>query len=72
MGYVYIRQHPSYEDACKLGKTNNIPDRDSQYATGEIKRGVFETVFKVPEPIVIERLLQIEFKPYNIKHNAGT
>ena len=72
MGYVYIRQHTSYEDACKLGKTNNIPDRDSQYATGEIKRGVFETVFKVPEPIVIERLLQIEFKPYNIKHNAGT
>jgi hypothetical protein len=38
-GYIYVRNHPSYEDACKMGKSNNIPERDTQYATGEIKRG---------------------------------
>ena len=49
-GYIYIRNHPSYHDlnACKLGKTTNIPDRDTQYATGEIKRGChlsFQKIF---------------------------
>ena len=49
-GYIYVRFHESYEkyNACKLGKTQNIPDRDTQYATGEIKRGYFEAVFEVP------------------------
>ncbi len=49
-GYVYVRTHPSYEehDACKMGKTNNIPEGDTSYATSEIKRGVFEIVFEVP------------------------
>ena len=49
-GYIYFRRHPSYDadDACKMGKTNNIPERDTQYATGEIQRGYFEAVFEVP------------------------
>jgi hypothetical protein len=49
-GYIYVRNHPSYDiyDACKMGKTINIPERDTQYATGEIKRGYFETIFEVP------------------------
>ena len=48
-GYNYIRNHPSYDvnDVCKMGKVNNIPERDTQYATGEIKRGYFEAVFEV-------------------------
>ena len=73
-GYIYIRYHPSYEDACKLGKTVNIPDRDSQYATGEIKRGWFEDVFEIPltKMSLIERLLQYEFREYNVKYDAGT
>ncbi len=75
-GYIYIRIHPSYDeyDACKLGKASNIPDRDAQYATGEIKRGYFEKVFEVPNEKVgiIERLLQYEFRDFNIKYNAGT
>jgi superfamily II DNA or RNA helicase len=74
-GYIYIRNHPSYElyDACKLGKANNIPERDSQYATGEITRGYFELVFEVPFEKVneIERLLQKEFKESHIYHNGG-
>lgn len=72
LGYIYVRVHESYNDACKLGMTNNIPDRDSQYATGEMKRGYFDMVFEVEHAIMIERLLQYEFKSYNIKYDAGT
>jgi predicted helicase len=74
-GYIYIRNHPSYNeyDACKMGKTTNIPERDMQYATGEIKRGYFELVIQVPilKLNIIERLLQNEFCYLNVKHNAG-
>jgi predicted helicase len=74
-GYIYIRNHPSYNeyDACKMGKTTNIPERDIQYATGEIKRGYFELVIQVPilKLNIIERLLQNEFCYLNVKHNAG-
>ena len=75
-GYIYIRNHPSYDldNACKLGKANNIPERDTQYATGEIKRGYFEAVFEVPieKMGIVERLLQNEFRELNVKYDAGT
>ena len=75
-GYIYIRNHSSYdiEDACKIGKTSNIPERDIQYATGEIKRGYFEEVFEVPieKMSIVERLIQYEFHELNIKYDAGT
>jgi superfamily II DNA or RNA helicase len=75
-GYIYVRNHPSYDldDACKMGKANNIPERDTQYATGEIKRGYFEAVFEVPieKMGILERLLQNEFRELNIKYDAGT
>jgi len=75
-GYIYIRNHLSYdsENACKLGKASNIPERDNQYATGEIKRGYFEEVFEVPFEITgnIERMLQNNFNNLNIKYDAGT
>ena len=74
-GYIYIRTHPSYNeyDACKMGKTTNIPERDIQYATGEIKRGYFVVVIQVPvlKLNIIERLLQNEFCYLNVKHDAG-
>ena len=70
--YIYVRIHSSYDvdDACKIGKTNNIPERDTQYATGEIKRGYFEEVFEVPieKMGIVERLLQNEFRELNIKY----
>ena len=49
-GYVYIRRHQSYDvyNACKFGITTNIPERDQQYATGEIKRGYFSNVIEMP------------------------
>jgi len=76
VGYIYVRIHPSYDllNACKLGKTHNIPERDATYATGEIIRGYFNIVFEVPikKINIIERLLQYEFYKFNIRHNAGT
>ena len=73
IGYIYIRCHPSYDvhNACKLGKAKNIPERDSQYATGEIIRGSFKTVFEVSNPLWIERILQYEFSEYNITDYDG-
>ena len=75
-GYIYVRCHPSYDvdNACKLGKSDNIPQRDAQYATGEIKRGYFEAVFEVPieKTVIIERLLQNEFCKLNVRYDAGT
>jgi superfamily II DNA or RNA helicase len=76
IGYIYIRNHSSYDgyDAYKMGKANNIPERDIQYATGEIKRGYFEAVFVVPieKMGIVERLLQYEFRELNVKYDAGT
>ena len=75
-GYIYVRNHQSYDvdDLCKMGKANNIPERDTQYATGEIKRGYFERVFEVPieKSGIVERLLQNEFRELNVKYDAGT
>ena len=75
-GYIYIRIHPSYdiEKACKLGKTYNIPERDSQYATGEIRRGYFYPVFQVSYNLTsfIEESLQFRFNIFNIKYDGGT
>jgi hypothetical protein len=45
-GYIYIRYHPSYNDACKLGKTRNNSKRDAQYATNEIYRGYYISIYK--------------------------
>lgn len=75
-GYIYVRNHPSYDvyDACKMGKTINIPERDTQYATGEIKRGYFGEVFEVPIEKMgfIECSLQKKFPELNVKYDAGT
>ena len=74
-GYIYVRNHTSYDvnDACKMGKANNIPERDTQYATSEITRGYFDVVFEVPieKMGIVERLLQYEFRELNIKYDAG-
>ena len=73
-GYIYIRFHPSYENACKLGKASNIIERDSQYATGELRRGKFEAVFEIPLNDMgdLELLLQKKFVDFNIKYDGGT
>ncbi len=51
-----------------------IFQRDTQYATGEIKRWYFEAVFEVPTEKmgIVERLLQNEFRELNVKYDAET
>ena len=75
-GYIYTRFHESYQkyDACKLGESLNIPDRDTQYSTGEIQRGHFDNVFAVPldKRKNIESHLQCEFKELHIRLDGGT
>jgi len=75
-GYIYVRNHQSYDvfNACKLGKASNIPERDSVYTTGEIKRGYFYPVYEVPKKQMglIENLLKSKFYKFNIKIDAGT
>jgi superfamily II DNA or RNA helicase len=75
-GYIYVRNHQSYDidNACKMGKAMNIPERDTQYATGEIRRGYFEVIFEIPfgKVGIVERLLQYEFRELNVKYDAGT
>ena len=76
VGYIYIREHESYDiyDCCKLGKASNIPERDSQYATGEIKRGKFVNVFEIEKSLmdIIEKNIQNEFNTLNVYINGGT
>ena len=74
-GYIYVRNHSAHDvhNACKMGKTNNIPERDDSYATNEIIRGIFEPVFEVPLEKVgdVERSLQKEFRELQVKFNGG-
>ena len=77
-GYIYLRNHLSYDiyNLYKLGRAINIPERDTQYATGEIIRGYFVAVYKIyVNPIklkFIEKLLHNEFYDLNKIYNAGT
>ena len=52
-GYIYIRCHEAYEkyNACKLGRSANLPERDSTYTTGEMVRGVFVIAFGIYPPM---------------------
>ncbi len=76
VGYIYIRSHPAYDahDACKMGKTESIPERDSQYATGEIQRGKFGPIFEIPikNMGIVENILKCKFNKLNIRIDAGT
>lgn len=73
--YIYVRTHESYDkyDAYKLGRTQNVPERDDTYSTSEIKRGQMISVFEVSLCQVnnIERKLQEEFCNMNVRINAG-
>jgi superfamily II DNA or RNA helicase len=77
-GYIYVRTHESYDkfNAYKLGKTDNIPNRDSNYTTSEIVKGKFIVVIEVDYDLLddIESKLKNYFKllEYHIYHNGGT
>lgn len=77
-GYIYVRTHESYDkfNAYKLGKTDNIPNRDSNYTTSEIVKGKFIIVIEVDYDFLddIESKLKNYFilLEYHIYHNGGT
>ena len=74
-GYIYLRSHESYSkyNVYKLGKTKNIPERDSQYITNEFIRGKFIFVIELfnIEDSIVEKVLQRYFKSYHRKFNGG-
>jgi superfamily II DNA or RNA helicase len=76
IGYIYVRTNECWDryDACKLGKTINIPDRENNYITCEIKKGQFILVIELERNImdIIEIELQQNFINYHIQYNAGT
>lgn len=76
VGYIYIREHEAYNNyaACKLGKTECIPERENTYVTGEIVKGKFISVFEVKKDQLdlIEKVLQENFKNINVYINGGT
>ena len=78
VGYIYVRTHEAYElydyNACKLGKTQNITNREPNYITGEIKRGEFSYVFEVPleQMSRAELWLRYDFKSFNVYIDGGT
>lgn len=49
VGYIYVRTHEAYDkhDVCKLGKTQNITNRETTYITSEFVKGDFSYVFEV-------------------------
>jgi superfamily II DNA or RNA helicase len=74
-GYIYLRNHESYikYNVYKLGITYNIPDRDNQYVTGEVKRGKFILVIETDENIEqIEKSLHTKFSDYKFIIDGGT
>lgn len=76
LGYIYVRDHESYivYNVYKLGKADNIPERDTQYGTGEVKRGKFVAVYEMPQKktTLVENHLKDVFKPFHFKIDSGT
>jgi predicted helicase len=74
-GFIYTRRNKWFNqhNVCKLGKAINIPDRNSQYITGEIEKGYFYPIFSVDINFLdkIEIELQEEFKYYHIYKGGG-
>ena len=72
VGYIYVRTHEAYDvyDACKLGKTDNIINRESCYITGEFVKGDFSYVFEVPlaKMSYAEKKLGEDFKRLGFHH----
>lgn len=75
VGYIYIRDHWSYEidDVYKLGKTIGIPDRDQTYSTGEYQRGKILEVYEVAYIILddVEELLHDIFIELHKQQDGG-
>ena len=74
-GYIYVRDHESYKqhEIYKLGKTSNIPERESTYITSEFIRGRFIRVFEVDNKILdkLEKDLFNYFRTSGLHKESG-
>lgn len=75
VGYIYVRIHEAWDsyDVCKLGKTQNITNRETTYITGEFVKGDFSYVFEVPlaKMSYAEKELGKDFKNFNERRGYG-
>jgi superfamily II DNA or RNA helicase len=82
--YVYVRTHHGYlfynpepGRVVKMGIATYLKDRDSSYATSEVRRGIFEKIFEIhnierPELLRIESMLHVLFAKFHVKDNGGS
>ena len=73
-GYIYLYNHYSYDkhNVYKLGKTQNILNRDSTYGTSEVESGNFILIIELNKIDIIEKLLKKCFNHLNVYKNRGT
>jgi superfamily II DNA or RNA helicase len=76
MNYIYLRSHLSYEHCYKVGKTENLIERENGYITGDLHRGYYEVAFEFicsnKLINVIERLIQQRFQHLKVYYDSGT
>ena len=75
VGYIYVRTHEAYDlyGVCKLGKTQNITNRETTYITGEFVKGDFSYVFEVmlAKMSYAEKKLGEDFKSFHVRRGFG-
>ena len=75
VGYIYVRIHEAYDlyGVCKLGKTQNITNRETTYITGEFVKGDFSYVFEVmlAKMSYAEKKLGEDFKSFHVRRGFG-
>ena len=75
VGYIYVRIHEAWDSygVCKLGKTQNITNRETTYITGEFVKGDFSYVFEVPlaKMSYAEKELGEDFKSFHVRRGFG-
>jgi len=65
-GYIYIRENEWHnsKNIVKMGRTENLKNRDRDYLTGESERGKMSEVYNIKDfPIdLVEKILQEKLK----------
>jgi len=70
-GYIYLRQHKSYEEYLNFGATHSIKDSDMLSTTQEHNRGSYVCVFEVPYEQLDEIKEKIKFRFRYINNDKG-
>lgn len=76
-GYLYVRFNELFDmyNSCKFGMCENIPNRENNYITTEVKKGYFKLVIEVNIKILVQLENEIKSyfgKLYNTYIDAGT